>query len=259
MSGFVYVWRDRKHNRYYVGSHWGLENDGYVCSSRWMRNAYSRRPQDFKRRVIARVYTTRLELLKEEGRWLQMIKPEELKGVRYYNMNKTTEPGHWSTNERSRLTVGQKIASAPGRSEKIGAAHRGRPKTDSQKRKISNTLRSQMTENRRAELAEKCSGWSHSEQSKTKIAESLIGRPVSEETRNKLRLSNVGKSRSEETKNKMREASSGSNNAGFGKKWITDGARNVRIYPSDAVPNGWRFGKTYSRSINTPSTLKETS
>ncbi len=27
--GFIYLWRDRKHNRYYLGSHWGSEDDGY--------------------------------------------------------------------------------------------------------------------------------------------------------------------------------------------------------------------------------------
>ena len=53
--GFVYIWRDRKHKRYYVGSHWGTETDQYICSSSWMKNAYKRRPQDFKRRVVARV------------------------------------------------------------------------------------------------------------------------------------------------------------------------------------------------------------
>lgn len=31
--GFVYLWFDRKHKRYYVGCHWGTTEDGYVCSS----------------------------------------------------------------------------------------------------------------------------------------------------------------------------------------------------------------------------------
>jgi len=51
-----------------------------------MRKAYRRRPEDFKkRRIIARIYTNRKDLLDEEYRWLQMIKPEEL-GKRYYNL-----------------------------------------------------------------------------------------------------------------------------------------------------------------------------
>jgi hypothetical protein len=97
--GFVYVWFDRKHKRYYVGSHWGAENDRYVCSSNWMKKAYKRRPQDFKRRVVSRIYTNRNDLMLEEQRWLDMIKPSEISGrhgvagqttnCRYYNLQLT--------------------------------------------------------------------------------------------------------------------------------------------------------------------------
>ena len=107
-SGFVYIWRDRKNWRYYVGSHWGTENDGYICSSTWMRKAYRRRPTDFKRRVIARVATSRIDLLNEEQRWLQMMKPEELR-IRYYNLMRRAD--HlWHADAGKLLTVGEKIS-----------------------------------------------------------------------------------------------------------------------------------------------------
>jgi hypothetical protein len=61
--GFVYIWYDKKHKRYYVGSHWGHENDGYVCSSTWMMKAYKIRPDDFKRKIIKKIYTSRKELM----------------------------------------------------------------------------------------------------------------------------------------------------------------------------------------------------
>jgi len=75
--GFIYVWFDKKYKRYYVGSHWGNENDGYVCSSRMMRQSYNRRPDDFKRRIVKRIYTNRKDLLIEEERWLSMIDPNK--------------------------------------------------------------------------------------------------------------------------------------------------------------------------------------
>jgi hypothetical protein len=50
--GFVYLWFDRKHKRYYVGAHWGKEDDGYICSSNWMRDAYKKRSQDFLREIL---------------------------------------------------------------------------------------------------------------------------------------------------------------------------------------------------------------
>jgi hypothetical protein len=82
--GFVYLWRDKKYNRYYVGSHWGTEEDGYICSSNWMRNSYNRRPSDFKRKIIYKIYSDRKILLEKEHYYLSLIKQEEL-GVKYYN------------------------------------------------------------------------------------------------------------------------------------------------------------------------------
>ena len=162
--GFVYVWMDKKKGRFYVGSHWGHEKDGYVCSSRWMRNAYKRRPGDFKRRIVFRTIV-REDLLPEEGRWLQMIKREEL-GVRYYNLNATVLPGHWSSDERSRMTVGQKLSVA-GTGKKFTGDLAGR---------------------------------------NLKISLANTGKRVSEETKAKLREANLGKKQSAETLAKKSES-----------------------------------------------------
>jgi len=122
--GFIYIWRDRKHKRYYVGMHWGYADDGYVCSCSWMLQAYKRRPQDFKRRILKKVFD-RSKLRAEEQRWFSFIKKEEL-GKRYYNLNLHWD--HWSINENSRLTVGQKIAKRyeedPNIGKKIGKTNK---------------------------------------------------------------------------------------------------------------------------------------
>ncbi len=97
--GFVYVWRDKKRNMYYVGCHWGSEDDGYVCSSTRMRNVYKRRKEDFKRRIVHRVYTNRKELLVEEHKWLAQIKDDEL-GKKFYNHSKK-HFGHWSATDNA--------------------------------------------------------------------------------------------------------------------------------------------------------------
>jgi hypothetical protein len=46
--GFVYIWYDRKRKMYYVGSHWGTIEDGYICSSNRMRDAYREDPKILK-------------------------------------------------------------------------------------------------------------------------------------------------------------------------------------------------------------------
>lgn len=96
MYGFVYIWRDHKHKRFYIGCHWGDVNDGYVCSSRWMKAAYKRRPKDFKRRILETNITERSMLFEREATWLSLTKKEEL-GKRYYNLNNTPIK-HWSRN-----------------------------------------------------------------------------------------------------------------------------------------------------------------
>lgn len=108
MSGFVYIWYDKKHKRYYIGSHWGSENDGYICSSNRMRNAYNRRPQDFKRRIIDRVETNRVDLLEAEQKWLNKVKIKE----RYYNINYAVNNNIWWSSPEGRLSTNEKISRA---------------------------------------------------------------------------------------------------------------------------------------------------
>ncbi len=130
--GFVYIWRDKKHKRFYIGCRWGRENDGYICSSPWMKQAYKHRPEDFKRRVISRVYTNRTDLLDEEYRWLSMIKTEELR-TRYYNIKKHHHR-HWTSDENYRKSVGQKISEANKGKKKP-------PRTPEHQRKLAESIR----------------------------------------------------------------------------------------------------------------------
>ena len=88
--GFVYIWRDRKYNRYYIGCHWGFEDDGYICSSSWMKQAYEHRSQDFKRKILKTNILIKNDVLLEEQHWLSMIKINEIRphtnNPRYYNL-----------------------------------------------------------------------------------------------------------------------------------------------------------------------------
>ena len=108
-TGFIYLWRDRKHNKYYVGAHWGTEDDGYTCSSRWLRASMKRRPNDFKRKILEYV-DQRETLLEVESKWLEMIQDEEL-GKKYYNL-RNKKFGHWSNSEypENVKTIKEKIS-----------------------------------------------------------------------------------------------------------------------------------------------------
>lgn len=148
--GFIYIWYDRKHKRYYVGCHWGHEDDGYICSSRWMRKSYKRRPDDFKRRIIKTNITPRSQMYIEEQRYLDMMKKDEMKPLneqpRYYNLQICSKD-LWHQYPDKVKTIGQKISAAKkGKStgpcsiekaQKISASKKGCKFSDEHRRKLS--------------------------------------------------------------------------------------------------------------------------
>ena len=147
--GFVYLWYDKKHKRFYIGCHWGTEDDRYISSSSWMKQGYKHRPNDFKRRILSRVYTNKQDLLEEEYRWLSKITENEL-GKRYYNLH-NHHFNHWSTDENKKLTVGQKVSRS-----KTGK--KGTPHTEESKQKL-----------REARAKQIIPSWKHTEETKQKM------------------------------------------------------------------------------------------
>lgn len=151
--GFVYIWRDRKHKRYYIGSHWGSETDGYVCSSRWMRKAYNRRPQDFKRRIIEKVYDNRKQLIEREYYWLSLISEQEIRSKKYYNRTKHKN-GHWVAEEyendiRKRISIKTKEAMAkPENRERYleGLKKRNQIQSEETRQRRSDSMKKAMAE-----------------------------------------------------------------------------------------------------------------
>lgn len=147
-QGFIYLWYDKKRKMYYIGSHWGTVDDGYICSSNRMRDAYRRRPQDFKRRLV-KSNIPRSDLLEEEHRWLSFISDNEL-GKKYYNLRKHRW-GHWSTDIDSRMTVAEKIS--------VAKKGKGYNHTEETKKKIREARAKQVIK----------SGWKLSEETKLKM------------------------------------------------------------------------------------------
>ena len=83
--GFIYIWYDTEHKKFCIGSHYGALDDGYTSSTGNSESEIRKRPSDFRRRILYVLATDDRKVLhREERRWLQMIKPHELR-VRYYN------------------------------------------------------------------------------------------------------------------------------------------------------------------------------
>lgn len=51
-DGFLYRWTDIERNMFYIGVHKGTEDDGYICSSKYMMAEYKTRPHSFTRDIV---------------------------------------------------------------------------------------------------------------------------------------------------------------------------------------------------------------
>jgi len=222
MSGFVYIWYDKETKRYYIGSHWGSENDGYICSSDSMREAYRRRSTDFRRKILAKITTNHLELLVTEQRWLDMIKPYEF-GRKYYNINSNVHKWIWWMNEETKKLVGRKISKSQKGKHKTNKGtfkkgHKygmtGKHHSEETKKKIGQANQIALQGNI---PWNKGIGWS--EEVKEKNRQFHLGKKPSEETKRKMSLSQMKRRYNEtkETIQKLREANLGERNPMYGK------------------------------------------
>jgi hypothetical protein len=180
--GFVYIWFDSYRKMYYIGCHWGTEDDGYICSSDRMREAYYRRPHDFKRRILARVYS-REAVFEEEYKWLSLIKNEELT-VKYYNIKKNHWK-HWAANPDSRTTR-QKISEntkAAMQNPEVRANY-----LEGLKARNTRSSEVEVREKRRQSMMGKNVGKVHTEEQNERNRQRALGRKHSEQTKRKMAL-----------------------------------------------------------------------
>jgi hypothetical protein len=215
-SGFIYIWRDRKHRRYYIGAHWGSEDDGYVCSSSWMKQAYKQRPKDFRRKILSRNLESRKEMLAEEYRWLSLIKEHEI-GKKCYNVS-VHHFSHWSSDDFKRNFIRNKISKSL----------KGKPSKSSGKFCIGNAkgLQTRFTTGQKPHNFGKSLEETYGERAP--------------EIRDRLRKSKAGKS----FKNSGQFGSRPPWNKGLAKLFITDGISNRCLYNTTCIPDGWKRGMT---------------
>jgi len=235
--GFVYIWYDKKRKMYYIGSHWGTEDDGYICSSNRMRDAYRRRPTDFSRRILEKT-ENREELLILEDRWLAMA---ERKRERYYNLNFSTSNNLWWHDKESRLSVGEKISKKNKSNPVFGKWNIGKTPSEETRRKISEStsvaMKEYYKENPRTEETRK----KISENNKRLQKEGKIGMH--------------GKKHSEQTLQKMSDNNAMNNpeyiqkvkDAKLGIVWLNkDGCRKMAKPDTEIFNNlisvGWKIG-----------------
>lgn len=161
--GFVYIWLDRKRKMFYIGSHMGDKDDGYVCSSKVMREAYRRRQKDFRRKIIYwHSNNDKRRLLEIEQKWLMLIPKGQL-GSRYYNLSRGGNGGwgeimkeHWKDeNYRTKTITSQTTAqNQPEQKQKLSEASKQSWQDPSYRETIVQSLKDRKGEKRSEEAKE---------------------------------------------------------------------------------------------------------
>ena len=116
-TSFIYLWYDGK--KFYLGVHKGTPDDRYICSSKVVLEEYKKRPENFRRRILA--YGTMKEMIDLEEKLLRNRK-EKGKWDKYYNIVIAFP------NLEERSSIG-------------GKKNRGVPKSEEHRRNISKALK----------------------------------------------------------------------------------------------------------------------
>ena len=182
MKAFVYRWHDKLYDKFYIGSHKGTVDDGYICSSEVMLAEYNQRPNDFEREIIS-VHESYNDALQHEVFLLQSLDVKH--NVQYYNRH--------NGNGKVYPAIVGRVKSLKER-KRLSIALTGKKRSEESKRKQSETNK----------------GKTLSPEQKAKISAGVKkfynDNPNAAEAKAKLRKWNVGKKLSEEHKQKIRES-----------------------------------------------------
>ena len=224
--GFVYIWYDsQKHrfqrtdikHKFYIGCHWGTEDDGYICSSTWMIKSYKKRRQDFKRRILKTNIIDKKTLLNEEYKWLSKIKKEEL-GKRYYNLH------NHHFNHRSLNSNNEAIKADIKEKRKLQVF------SEETRKKMSESAKGkELSPEFKEYIGQWKKGYTPSAKQKETLDryhESLRGKPAH----------NKGVSVSEVEANRLRTLTKGC-------IWINNGIKSSLIKKELGIPDGWIKGR----------------
>lgn len=233
-EAFTYCWTDHRDNMLYVGYHKGSQDDGYVCSSKWMLEEYKKRPEDFTRMILAEGTADDCHMLE-----VTILKAADaMRSDRFYNQTNGSQK-HYNKHHtmKTRNKISKKFKGKPlseDHRNKLSESHKGKALPSSTREKMSKSKKGKSPPNK---------GKKHKETTIIKMREwhknNVVRRSWTKE---------------------QREQMSGIHNPMFGKSpankgrkgdyiYITNGALNKMINPLSEIPMGWRKGMTKRKVI----------
>lgn len=164
MIAFVYIWNDKLTGRMYIGSHKGNPTDGYICSSKIVLEQMEKRPNDWKRVIVAECKDFASAVHLET---LLLKKIDAAHNPKYYNMH--NGDGLFYCKEHTDITKNKLKNRIPWNKGK---------KTTKQKQKeqiiLSNKSRI-WTKEARDKIAQANKNRKWTQESRNKVSQSLLG------------------------------------------------------------------------------------
>ena len=101
-NSFIYRWFDRTLNKFYIGSHYGEVNDGYLFGGIDIKKEYKERPDDFEREILSyHLVSEYSEIRKIEKEYL--IKYDVENNDMFYNRTNESYGGYHKKSVENRL------------------------------------------------------------------------------------------------------------------------------------------------------------
>ena len=102
-NSFIYMWEDLYENKYYIGSHIGNVNDGYLFGGIDIKRKYRERPFDFIRKILSyHIINSNFEIRSIEKEYLEKFDVEN--NDNFYNRTNESYGGYHKKSVESRLS-----------------------------------------------------------------------------------------------------------------------------------------------------------
>jgi hypothetical protein len=228
-NSFIYRWFDRKLNKFYIGSHYGNTNDGYLFGGIDIKKEYKERPNDFEREILAyHLVSEYSEIRKIEKEYL--IKYDVENNDMFYNRTNESYGGYHKKSVENRLND----------IDENGLNHFQRAAVKMVKtRKEKDSYKS-------AKVKEHITKIDRMDDIKIKISETLLG------SRWVIKNNEIKYIKEEEVKEYLKNDWVFGNNIHLDKKWISKDleqkyVKNIEL--DKYLENGWKLGRYHNLTL----------
>ncbi len=242
-SGFIYIWRNSVTGKFYIGSHMGHIDDGYIGSGKHFRNAYKKSPQTFRRRILEYVCGDIYHLIDREEHWLNLAsKKKSLHYNHIFYSNGLHKHSYDTKHALSLMKKGRKwyndgvqdymLHETDQRVENLSVGRIDSPRNSKGVNANTIWINDGTEEKKIASEVLIPDGWIRGRSPNARS--NIKNKTVSNETKYKIAQANTGLKKSPELKQKMREAK-------LGRKWYTNG--DVTVLAKEHPGDGWVIGR----------------